>query len=111
MPNGEYFGMLSIIICIISLLMIYVFVLLHCREDQKVSHYIINKINTDPETRYRIGDQDFPDIPSLLNFYKTHYLDTTSLIRPAEKKEIKVIARYDFEGRVSVVVSPQVSKI
>ena len=91
--------------------MIYVFLLLDCREDQKVSHYIINKINTDPETRYRIGDQDFPDIPSLLNFYKTHYLDTTSLIRPAEKKEIKVIARYDFEGRVSVVVSSQVSKI
>ncbi|KAF6027141.1 hypothetical protein EB796_014554 [Bugula neritina] len=69
------------------------------REDQKVSHYIINKLPTDSGSRFRIGDQDFPDIPSLLNFYKTHYLDTTSLIRPAEKEEIQVIARYDFDGR------------
>lgn len=53
------------------------------REENKISHYIINKI-TNPAgiTRFRIGDQEFSDIPSLLNFYKTHYLDTTSLIKP-----------------------------
>lgn len=73
------------------------------REDQKVSHYIINRLaGSDTDARFRIGVQDFPDIPSLLSFYKTHYLDTTSLIKPAEKEEIKVIARYDFEGRVSL---------
>lgn len=69
------------------------------REDQKTSHYIINRINTDTGVRFRIGDQDFPDIPSLLNFYKTHYLDTTSLIRPAQREQLRVIAKYNFEGR------------
>jgi hypothetical protein len=41
-------------------------------------------------------------LPALLTFYKTHYLDTTSLIRPAEKEELKVIAKFDFDGRVSL---------
>jgi len=69
------------------------------REDNKVSHYIINKIqSTADQTRFRIGDQMFPDVPSLLNFYKLHYLDTTPLIRPASKRVEKVRARYDFEG-------------
>lgn len=68
------------------------------REDSKVSHYIINKIQQGEHVRYRIGDQMFPDIPSLLAFYKLHYLDTTPLIRPALKKTQRVIAKYDFEG-------------
>lgn len=68
------------------------------REDSKVSHYIINKIQQGEQTRYRIGDQMFTDLPSLLNFYKLHYLDTTPLIRPAPKKVEKVAGKYDFEG-------------
>ncbi|XP_043280395.1 adapter molecule Crk [Venturia canescens] len=68
------------------------------REDSKVSHYIINKIQHADQIRYRIGDQTFADIPRLLAFYKLHYLDTTPLIRPAPKKIHKVIAKYDFEG-------------
>lgn len=68
------------------------------REDSKVSHYIINKIQQGDQIRYRIGDQIFPDIPSLLAFYKLHYLDTTPLIRPAPRRIQKVIARYDFDG-------------
>ncbi|XP_034939280.1 adapter molecule Crk [Chelonus insularis] len=68
------------------------------REDSKVSHYIINKIQQENQIRYRIGDQVFPDIPNLLAFYKLHYLDTTPLIRPAPKKLQRVIAKYDFEG-------------
>jgi len=40
------------------------------REDNKVSHYIINKIHQGDQTRYRIGDQMFTDLPALLNFYK-----------------------------------------
>ena len=69
------------------------------REDNKVSHYIINKIQQGDQARYRIGDQMFNDLPALLNFYKVHYLDTTPLIRPAMKRVEKVIAKYDFDGK------------
>lgn len=69
------------------------------REDSKVSHYIINKIQQGEQTRYRIGDQMFTDLPALLNFYKVHYLDTTPLIRPAVKKVETVRAKFDFEGQ------------
>ena len=65
------------------------------REDNKVSHYIINKIQQGDQTRYKIGDQMFTDLPALLNFYKVHYLDTTPLIRPAPKRVEKVLAKYD----------------
>ena len=73
------------------------------KEDNKVSHYIINKIQQGDQTRYKIGDQMFTDLPALLNFYKVHYLDTTPLIRPAPKRVEKVLAKYDFEGNVSVL--------
>ena len=52
------------------------------REDNKLSHYIINKVQQGDQTRFRIGDQMFPDVPSLLNFYRIHFLDTTPLVRP-----------------------------
>lgn len=63
-----------------------------------MSHYIINKTQRSDAICYRIGDQMFPDLPSLLGFYKLHYLDTTPLIRPASKRVEKVIAKFDFEG-------------
>ncbi|XP_017787101.1 PREDICTED: adapter molecule Crk-like [Nicrophorus vespilloides] len=69
------------------------------KEDSKVSHYIINKTQQSDEVRYRIGDQLFVDLPSLLAFYKLHYLDTAPLIRPAAKKQEKVIAKFDFDGK------------
>ncbi|XP_077499109.1 crk proto-oncogene, adaptor protein isoform X2 [Amblyomma americanum] len=68
------------------------------REENKVSHYIVNRVTQAEQTRFRIGDQMFSDIPSLLNFYKLHYLDTTPLVRPAAKKVERVKAKYDFEG-------------
>jgi len=74
-----------------------------CREDSKVSHYIINKIQQGDQTRFRIGDQMFPDLPTLLSFYRLHYLDTTPLIRPAAKRVERVVAKYDFEGSVSII--------
>ncbi|XP_039268651.1 crk-like protein [Styela clava] len=54
-------------------------------ENSKVSHYIINQVNG----RLKIGEQDFGDLPELLEFYKVHYLDTTTLIQPsiAEQEE------------------------
>lgn len=68
------------------------------KEDGKVSHYIINRIRAGENAgRFRIGDKDFPDICSLLNFYKTHYLETTTLIRPAPRT--KLLCRYNFPGR------------
>ncbi len=35
--------------------------------------------------RFRIGDQEFDALPALLEFYKIHYLDTTTLIEPINK--------------------------
>ena len=75
------------------------------REDSKVSHYIINKIQQGDQTRYRIGDQMFPDLPALLSFYRLHYLDTTPLIRPAPKRVERVVAKYDFDGSVSFFIN------
>lgn len=72
------------------------------REDTKVSHYIINKIQQGDQIVYRIGDQSFADLPELLAFYKLHYLDTTPLRRPAQKKVEKVVGKFDFDGSVSI---------
>ncbi|XP_066258943.1 adapter molecule Crk [Euwallacea similis] len=68
------------------------------KEDSKVSHYIINKMQTNDQTNYRIGDQYFKSLSELVSFYKLHYLDTTPLIRPAKKKLEKVVAKFDFES-------------
>lgn len=35
--------------------------------------------------RFQIGDQEFDTLPSLLEFYKIHYLDTTTLIEPVSR--------------------------
>ncbi|XP_037125796.1 adapter molecule crk-like [Syngnathus acus] len=63
-------------------------------ENSKVSHYIINSISTNrlsgsgvAPPRYRIGDQEFEALPALLEFYKIHYLDTTTLIEPITKSK------------------------
>lgn len=68
------------------------------REDSKVSHYIINKFQENNQTKYRIGDQLFSDLLSLIEFYKLHYLNSTPLIRPARRTLLTVIAKYDFRG-------------
>ncbi|XP_048840491.1 adapter molecule crk-like [Brienomyrus brachyistius] len=63
-------------------------------ENSKVSHYIINSISSSSNRqsgsglacpRFRIGDQEFDALPALLEFYKIHYLDTTTLIEPISK--------------------------
>lgn len=56
--------------------------------DDKVSHYIINRIATEKgQVRFRIGEQVFLDIPSLLSFYKHNNLDDTPLKVPAVMKQ------------------------
>uniref|UniRef100_A0A1A8LB59 Adapter molecule crk n=2 Tax=Nothobranchius pienaari TaxID=704102 RepID=A0A1A8LB59_9TELE len=61
-------------------------------ENSKVSHYIINSISNSRQSgsglvppRFRIGDQEFEALPALLEFYKIHYLDTTTLIEPLSR--------------------------
>lgn len=80
-----------------------VLLLIFFREDSKVSHYIINKTQQKDQARYKIGDHFFKNLPELLSFYKVHYLDTTPLIRPASKKVEKVIAKFDFDSKVSTL--------
>ena len=50
-------------------------------ENSRVSHYIINSMHG----QLKIGDQMFDSLPDLLDFYKIHYLDTTTLIEPISK--------------------------
>jgi len=66
-----------------------------------VSNYIINKVQQQDQIVFRIGDQSFENLPKLLTFYTLHYLDTTPLRRPAQKRVEKVIAKFDFVGSVS----------
>ncbi|XP_043857449.1 adapter molecule crk isoform X1 [Dromiciops gliroides] len=77
-------------------------------ENSRVSHYIINSSGPRPvaaaaapplplppaaaqpgpglnPSRLRIGDQEFDSLPALLEFYKIHYLDTTTLIEPVAR--------------------------
>lgn len=69
-------------------------------ENSKVSHYIINSISNNRQSgsglappRFRIGDQEFEALPALLEFYKIHYLDTTTLIEPiVRSKHISLIS-------------------
>ncbi|XP_028817910.1 adapter molecule crk [Denticeps clupeoides] len=63
-------------------------------ENSKVSHYIINSISNHRQSapglvtpHFRIGDQEFDALPALLEFYKIHYLDTTTLIEPINKSK------------------------
>ncbi|XP_063342659.1 adapter molecule crk-like [Pelmatolapia mariae] len=70
-------------------------------ENSRVSHYIINSISNNRQSgsglapsRFRIGDQEFDGLPALLEFYKIHYLDTTTLIEPVNR------------GRQSGLISP-----
>ena len=53
-----------------------IFVLLYyASENNKVSHYIISRRGP----LYLIGDQSFQDLFSVIEFYKKHFLDTTTL--------------------------------
>jgi len=74
---------------------------LSVREVGKVSHYIIN---FNRMTRvYKIGDQTFDDLPSIVEFYKKHFLDSTTLVEP--------VVRVGFQeaGRVNSPAAPSPS--
>lgn len=48
-------------------------------ENNKVSHYIISRRGG----LYLIGDQTFTELPAVIDFYRKHFLDTTTLIEHA----------------------------
>ena len=48
-------------------------------EKQKISHYIIMDVNG---MYFKIGEQRFADIASIIEFYKQHMIDTTMLTDP-----------------------------
>ncbi|KAL6740006.1 hypothetical protein Aduo_013399 [Ancylostoma duodenale] len=59
-------------------------------EENKVRHYLIEeKLSDSGVKQVKIADHDFMDIPTLLNHFKIHILDKTSLT---------VIGLYRFEG-------------
>ncbi|XP_062504431.1 crk-like protein isoform X2 [Corticium candelabrum] len=51
-------------------------------ESGKVSHYIINRRGG----IYIIGDQTFDTLPGVIDFYRRHFLDTTTLIEIATRQ-------------------------
>jgi len=48
-------------------------------ETHKITHYIITDVNG---LYFKIGEQRFADIPSIVEFYKHYMLDTTALTTP-----------------------------
>lgn len=58
-------------------------------SDEKVSHYIINRIPSDKSQQvcFKIGEQLFSDIPALLTYYKLNNLDDTPLRGAATPKD------------------------
>lgn len=63
-------------------------------ENSRVSHYIVSSVSNNRQSGtglsapwFRIGDQEFETLPALLEFYKIHYLDTTTLIEPVSKTQ------------------------
>ena len=65
------------------------------REDTRISHYIINKIQSGGAMRFRIGDHEFPSLPELLQFYQTHYLDSTALVKPVSICFVQLVVSID----------------
>ncbi|VDM53818.1 unnamed protein product [Angiostrongylus costaricensis] len=69
-------------------------------EENKVRHYLIESKSGENGTRQvKIADHEFVDIPTLLNHFKIHILDKTSLTVPYRKGQIEqVVGIYRFEG-------------
>jgi len=55
-------------------------------ENGRVSQYIVKRQS---DNSYTIGDQNFADLPQLLEFYRVHYLDTTTLVSPVERTDVR----------------------
>ncbi|CAK9300260.1 unnamed protein product [Gordionus sp. m RMFG-2023] len=73
------------------------------KETKAIRHYIIKKMEAAAgnrnSIRFKIGDEIFSDVASLLRHYTTNCLDNSTLSKPAAK--LKFIALYDFQGKDS----------
>ncbi|CAF0884014.1 unnamed protein product [Didymodactylos carnosus] len=58
------------------------------KEGVKVMHYIINKIEQGDTLKYKIGQNHFDDMASLLKHYTLHYLDTAPLLKPVIRPSV-----------------------
>jgi len=83
-------------------------------ENRKVCHYIITQRNG----QFQIGEQTFNDLAEIVDFYRRHFLDTTTLVEAAARQAdvegsgapaaptqqppatevVKVKAKYNFPG-------------
>uniref|UniRef100_A0A5F8HC58 SH2 domain-containing protein n=1 Tax=Monodelphis domestica TaxID=13616 RepID=A0A5F8HC58_MONDO len=64
-------------------------------ENSRVSHYITNSL---PTRRFKVGDQEFEHLPALLEFYKIHHLDTTTLLEPAPRYPSALLTLHACQG-------------
>ncbi|KJH47636.1 SET domain protein [Dictyocaulus viviparus] len=63
--------------------------------ENKVRHYLIEEKSCANGTKQvKIADHDFVDIPTLLNHFKIHILDKTSLTSPYRKGQIEQMSRF-----------------
>ena len=75
-----------------------------------MSHYIINSIGTG----YKIGENTFPDLHSIIEFYKNHFLDSTNLTEPVSKAcicYIRVKGKHDVSLWTPIYSGPRETRI
>ena len=63
-------------------------------ENARVSHYIITNTNG----QYQIGEQTFDDLPQIVDFYKRHFLDTTTLVEAVSLHYMYLITYFYGHG-------------
>ncbi|KAJ8051105.1 Crk-like protein [Holothuria leucospilota] len=69
-------------------------------ENNKVSHYIIEV----KKEKYHIGELHFQSLTAVIEFYKVHYLDTTTLTRPVVLGGTKYVFDEGIKIRSCVVM-------
>ncbi|XP_053382259.1 uncharacterized protein LOC128549513 isoform X2 [Mercenaria mercenaria] len=68
------------------------------REAGKVSQYFIRREPVDGHIKFHIGegDKSYDSVADIVDFYSTHYLNKTTLTKPATRQ--KFVTKSDFEG-------------
>lgn len=61
------------------------------RDGGKICQYVVSRLHADGKIVYRIGEKDFEDMPALLEFYTTHYLDNTPLTESVSDHTILIL--------------------
>lgn len=62
---------------------------LSVRQGEQIRHYLVTRLEDRGHVEFVIGDQRFQDIPSLLEFYKTHCLENSALTHPVPDRPSK----------------------